>query len=339
MTEEESRTPALEPKKLNSWNRTVTSTISLASAYTRLGRFDKPAGWILLLCPGLWMLALRDREQRLLPPTWPVDWPSMGKIVSLVDPLWLWSGVFLVGSILARAAGCVWNDLLDRKLDAQVERTRSRPLASGEIRPLGALTFLSLLLCVLFCIGLVFDWPARLVLVGGIPMVAVYPLMKRITQWPQVWLGLTFNWGLWVVTFQVGQGFDLLWLYAVLAGLCWTLAYDTIYAHQDRSDDELVGIGSTARALSLKTRPFVLAFLVGYHLFLVLCADRVGLTFPEFVSEDGGESQGTYLLLTSLVGTVAVVLTTNLSQQASCGRAFTLFAYLGFLPFIAFLPA
>ena len=205
--------------------------------YAILGRFDRPIGSWLLFLPGLWSIALAARNF------------SLG--------LWL-TVLFLVGSWAMRAAGCVVNDLWDRKLDRLVERTKGRPLASGILKPIDALVFLALLLAIGLFILSQLDNPARLLGVASLIPVALYPLAKRVTWWPQVALGLIFSWGA-PMGFAAAAG-ALHWpaLPLYLAAFFWIIGYDTIYAHQDREDDALIGVKSTARLFGRRTAPLLI---------------------------------------------------------------------------------
>ena len=214
-------------------------------AYARLARLDRPAGTWLLFWPCIAGLALAGGLQR-------------------APGLLLW---FALGSIAMRGAGCVWNDIVDRDLDAQVERTRARPVASGQISVRAALAFAAALALVGLMVLLQLRPLAQIVALASLIPVAVYPFMKRITWWPQAWLGLTFNWGA-LVGWAAVAALDapemwLLWA----GGIAWTLGYDTIYALQDIEDDALAGIKSSARALGPRARAGVAGF---YGLALAL---------------------------------------------------------------------
>jgi 4-hydroxybenzoate polyprenyltransferase len=193
--------------------------------YLRLARLDRPTGIWLLLLPCLWAIALGS----------PTASVGLGNAV-----------LFAIGAIVMRSAGCTVNDILDRNIDAQVERTRGRPLPSGQIGLLGALVFLAVLLVLGFAVLIQLNRLSIVLGVLSLGLVGAYPLMKRIIWWPQAFLGLTFNWGAlmgWAaVTGRIGVA--AVALYA--AGLCWTLVYDTIYAHQDARDDADAGVKSTA---------------------------------------------------------------------------------------------
>ncbi len=206
-----------------------------------LGRFDRPVGAWLLFWPCAWGLALYGRAAL-------ANWQ-----------LFAW---FALGALVMRGAGCAWNDLLDRKLDAKVARTANRPVAAGRVSPRAALIFSVALSLVGLVVLLQLNGAARLVALAAIPLVALYPLMKRITFWPQAWLGLTFSWGALVGSAALDPGLarlpETLLLYA--AGIFWTLGYDSIYAAQDLEDDALAGVKSSARALGSNLRAGVSAF-------------------------------------------------------------------------------
>ena len=207
--------------------------------YARLARFDRPAGWWLLFWPCAWGVALADGLV--------ADWALI-----------LWFGV---GSIAMRAAGCVWNDIIDRDLDAQVERTRARPVASGAISVKKAMIFSIALSLIGLVVVLQLRPVAQLVAIASLGLVAAYPFMKRITWWPQAWLGLTFNWGALVGFVAVADPAPAMGLlYA--GGVAWTLGYDTIYALQDIEDDAMAGIKSSARALGPRARAGVAGFYI-----------------------------------------------------------------------------
>ncbi|HJQ57092.1 MAG TPA: UbiA family prenyltransferase, partial [Vineibacter sp.] len=220
-----------------------------ARPYGRLARWDRPIGIWLLLFPCWWSIAL---FAELLP-------SGRTGIAAWVQSPAMWLALlFAIGAIAMRGAGCTWNDLLDRDIDAQVERTRNRPLPAGEATPRQAMVWLVLQSMVGAIVLFSFGWFAIAVGLASLLIVAVYPLMKRLTSWPQVVLGFAFNWGAllgWAVVAgeQIVGGVDpfatglaaALALYA--GGIAWTLVYDTIYAMQDQRDDAIIGVGSTAR--------------------------------------------------------------------------------------------
>src|SRR5277367_1086134 len=217
--------------------------------YLRLARFDRPIGSWLLLLPCWWSAALAAASAR--------D----------VSRLLLILALFLVGAFVMRGAGCTWNDITDRDLDAKVERTRSRPIPAGQVGVRQALAFLVVQALIGLAVLLQFNRYAIATGIASLAIVAVYPFMKRITWWPQVVLGLAFSWGA-LIGFAVvlGRiGAPALFLYA--GSIAWVIGYDTIYAHQDAEDDALIGIKSTARLFGTHTRP---ALAVFYALAVVL---------------------------------------------------------------------
>ncbi len=222
--------------------------------YALLMRLDRPIGSWLLFLPGLWAFAMAA--------------PSWGR------GLWL-TALFGFGAVLMRGAGCVVNDLWDRDIDRKVERTAGRPLASGAVRPKQALAFLAGVLAASLVILLMLPPAAILLGVVSLLPVVLYPLAKRVTNFPQAMLGLVFSWaapmGYAAATGRVDAAAVALWA----AGFFWILGYDTIYAHQDREDDALVGIGSTALQFGESTRPFLVA-CYGIALALLVLAGRLG---------------------------------------------------------------
>ncbi|BDW84041.1 4-hydroxybenzoate octaprenyltransferase [Roseicyclus marinus] len=214
--------------------------------YLRLSRADRPIGTWLLLLPCWWAIFLAAA--------------SDGAGLSLHE-LWLFVGSS-IGAFLMRGAGCTWNDITDRDIDGSVARTRSRPIPSGQVSVKQALAWMVAQALLAFGILLTFNLPAILLGFASLLTVAVYPFAKRFTWWPQVFLGLAFNWGallLW--TAQTGSlGWPAVLLY--LSGISWTLFYDTIYAHQDREDDALIGVKSTARLFADNTHLWLRGFLV-----------------------------------------------------------------------------
>ena len=206
--------------------------------FALLARFDRPIGWQLLFWPGAWAVALAGAAFE--------RWALIA---------WL-----LVGSVAMRGAGCVYNDIVDRDLDAQVARTRTRPLASGAISLKAAWAWLALLCLVGLVVLVQLHAPAAIVAVASLALVAAYPYMKRITWWPQAWLGLVFSWAAlvgWIEAWGTMTSAGLL-LYA--GSVAWVIGYDTIYALQDREDDALIGIRSSALRLGRHVRTGVAIF-------------------------------------------------------------------------------
>ncbi|MBV9655697.1 MAG: 4-hydroxybenzoate octaprenyltransferase [Acetobacteraceae bacterium] len=210
--------------------------------YILLARLDRPIGIWLLFLPGLWGILLAGSSA-----------PETARLVLL----------FLVGSVAMRAAGCVVNDLWDRDIDRKVARTAGRPLASGALRPRQALIFLCILLVAALVILLQLNGLAQLLGVASLALVGLYPLAKRVTWWPQLVMGFTFGYGA-PLGFVAGAGrIDAACGALYLAAILWDLGFDTIYAHQDREDDALAGVKSTARLFGRKTRPMLAVCYAG----------------------------------------------------------------------------
>lgn len=229
-----------------------------ARPYLRLMRVDRPIGTWLLLWPCWWSLALA----------------AVAGGEPLPDP-WLFV-LFGAGAVIMRGAGCTYNDIVDRDFDARVRRTRSRPIPSGQVSVARAWAFAVLLSLAGLLILLQFNPFAILLGAASLLVVAAYPFMKRLTWWPQFILGLAFNWGAllgWAAVFG-----RLDWAPAVLyvAGIAWTLGYDTIYALQDKEDDDLIGVKSTARLFAGRARATIAAFFVLTTALLVLAGVLAG---------------------------------------------------------------
>ncbi len=210
--------------------------------YAQLIRLDRPIGWWLLLLPCWWGLAL-------------------GQIAAGGGMPNFWhAALFLAGAIIMRGAGCVLNDMADKDFDAAVERTRARPIASGRVSRQQAFVFMALLSLVGLVILLQFNWYSVVLGAASLIIVAVYPFMKRFTHWPQFVLGLAFNWGALLGWSATHGSLSAAPIALYVGGIFWTLAYDTIYAHQDKEDDILIGIKSTALLFGENTRPWLAAF-------------------------------------------------------------------------------
>ena len=232
--------------------------------YSRLARWDRPIGAWLLLLPCWWGTALAAAGA-----------PGF----SAPDTLML-IALFAVGAFAMRGAGCTYNDIVDRDFDARVSRTAIRPLPAGHTTVFRAWLFIVLQGAVGLAVLLALEPGAILVGLGSIPLVLAYPFMKRLSHWPQAWLGLTFNWGA-LVGWAAVQGEVSGPAYALYAaGIAWTLGYDTIYAHQDKEDDALVGVKSTALLFGARTRPWVAGFYGAALALLALAGWLAGLAWP-----------------------------------------------------------
>ncbi|WP_397396402.1 4-hydroxybenzoate octaprenyltransferase [Phenylobacterium sp.] len=238
--------------------------------WLKLGRFDRPTG--------IWLLMLPGWQGAALAASMAGRWPDLVLLAKI-----------FVGAALMRAAGCAYNDIIDRDLDTKVARTAGRPVASGRISVRQAVVFL--VVCSLAAAAILFTLPPLAIGlgVGSLLLVAAYPFMKRITWWPQAWLGLTFNWGALLgfaaVTGEIGLPAVLLYL----GGVFWTLGYDTIYAVQDLEDDALAGIRSSARRLGRSAPKAVLGAYILAFLLALACAftARLGPLFPPLAAGYG----------------------------------------------------
>jgi 4-hydroxybenzoate polyprenyltransferase len=226
--------------------------------YASLMRLDRPIGTWLLFWPCAWSVALAGVGGR---------WD-----------LFPWFGL---GAFAMRSAGCVYNDIVDRDLDAQVERTRLRPLASGRVTPWAAWALTTSLCLIGLVVLLQLDRTAQLIALGSLALVAGYPFMKRITWWPQAWLGLVFSWGALVGWPAIVGSLDApaLWLYA--GSVAWVIGYDTLYAIQDKEDDALVGVRSSARRLG---RHAPLGVGLFYTLAVLLWGAAIWSVRPEWLA-------------------------------------------------------
>src|ERR1700759_2254070 len=222
--------------------------------YLRLARLDRPIGSWLLLMPCWWSAALAAGVARDL------------------SQLPLQIALFFIGAFVMRGAGCTWNDITDRDLDARVERTRSRPIPAGQVSVTQALVFLAAQALIGLAVLLQFNRFTVWTGIASLLIVAIYPFMKRITWWPQIVLGLAFSWGALMGYAAIFGRLDAPAIVLYAGSICWVIGYDTIYAHQDTEDDALIGIKSTARLFAEQTRPALAAF---YALAVIL----IGVAF------------------------------------------------------------
>ncbi len=230
--------------------------------YALLARLDRPIGAWLLFLPGLWSILMAQAAWR----------PTL-RLLAL----------FALGAVLMRGAGCVVNDMWDRDLDRRVSRTASRPLASGALRLRQAAVFLALLLAASLMILLQLDRLAQALGVASLLLVALYPLAKRVTWWPQAMLGIVFGWAAPMGFAAAAGRLDAAALALYAAAFCWILGYDTVYAHQDREDDALVGVRSTARLFGERTRRFLAACYTAMVLLLAWAGGLAGLGWAFFL--------------------------------------------------------
>jgi 4-hydroxybenzoate polyprenyltransferase len=226
--------------------------------YLRLARLDRPIGSWLLLMPCWWSAALAAIHAREPIPN---PWHLL---------------LFFIGAFAMRGAGCTYNDIVDRDIDALVERTRSRPIPSGQVTAREAWVFLVLQALVGLAVLLQFNWFTVGLGFASLAVVVVYPFMKRITSWPQIVLGLAFSWGAlmgWAAAFGSLEASALVLYAGVIA---WVIGYDTIYAHQDREDDALIGVKSTALLFGANTKPILAAFYLAAVVLIGLAGSMAG---------------------------------------------------------------
>ncbi len=280
-----------------------------ARPYALLMRLDRPIGWWLLLLPAWWAIAL-----------------AAGGLSAMTGWDYYLLLLFFIGAVIMRGAGCIVNDIWDRDLDAQVERTQARPLASGQVKVWQAVAFLSVLL--FLCMLILVQTSALTIWLGFAAMIFVvaYPYMKRITWWPQAFLGVTFNFGVlmgWAAV-QYDVGFVTILLY--IGAFFWTLGYDTIYAHQDKEDDQMVGIKSTALLFGERSKKWVGIFYAASWSLIALAA---------FLANAGVISLG--LLLLPGLHMLLQVLLWNPDNPASSLRWFKSNRDCGLLFLLSFL--
>ncbi len=214
--------------------------------YIYLARLDRPIGIWLLLLPAWWSIVL-----------------ASGGVMAMNARDWKVFALFALGAVVMRAAGCVVNDIWDRKLDQRVERTALRPLAAGDVKIWQALVFLVVLLFIGLWVLVQMNIVTILLGILSVPLIAIYPLMKRITWWPQAFLGLVFNFGALMGWSAITATVQIPALILYAAAILWTLGYDTVYAHQDKEDDALVGIKSTALKFAEHSTRWVHGFYTG----------------------------------------------------------------------------
>jgi 4-hydroxybenzoate polyprenyltransferase len=270
--------------------------------YARLARLDRPIGTWLLLFPCWWGLTLAS--------------PHLAEPGRL-----LWLGfIFAVGAVVMRGAGCTVNDIIDRDFDAKVARTAQRPIPSGAVSVRAATIFLIAELLTGLAVLLTLNGFTWLLGVASLAILFSYPLMKRVTYWPQAVLGLAFNWGA-LMGYAAITG-TLAWpailLYA--AGICWTLGYDTIYAHQDKDDDALIGVKSTALKFGAATKPWLFGFYAATTALVAGAGALAGLAWPFYALLAAGAAQ--------LFWQVAKV---NIDDAADCLAKFRSNRWFGWL--------
>jgi 4-hydroxybenzoate polyprenyltransferase len=226
--------------------------------YLRLARADRPIGTWLLLIPSWWGLLLGATQTQ-----------------TSIPRLLLYMALFAIGSLVMRGAGCTYNDIIDRDFDSRVERTRSRPIPSGQVSVSQAWAFLVLQCLIGLAVLLTLSPLAIYLGIGSLALIATYPFMKRITYWPQIWLGITFNWGGLMGFATLVESIEPAAFFLYAGSVFWTIGYDTIYAHQDKEDDIMIGVKSSAIKLAERT-PFWLGIYYGAMIGLALISGLLG---------------------------------------------------------------
>ena len=277
--------------------------------FLELIRFKKPIGFLLLFWPCAWGLT--------------IAYDFTGEIITFIFYLIL----FLTGAILMRSAGCIINDISDRKFDKKVSRTKNRPIASGKISVTKGLIY-SFLLCLTALIVLVqFNYLTIILALGSMPLAFTYPLMKRYTYWPQLFLGITFNYGLILGWTSITNEVNILPLILYFGAIFWTLGYDTIYGFQDIKDDEIIGLKSTS--IKFKSHPYL--FLKLCYLILLLCLITIGL-LSKF-----NPIYFVFLFIVTLQMYYFQIYKLDINKMNSCLMIFKSNNYLGLIVFLSLL--
>ncbi|MCZ2328464.1 4-hydroxybenzoate octaprenyltransferase [Bartonella sp. F02] len=280
--------------------------------YAQLARWDRPIGWKLLMWPCFWSTTMAFLSYKT---------PQMSYF-SMVGN-WIWYlFLFFLGSVAMRGAGCTWNDLIDQKIDAQVARTRSRPLPAGQVSRIQAKIFILIQCLVGLGVLLQFNKFSFFLGLSSLVAVALYPFMKRVTDWPQFFLGVAFNWGAlmgWAVVYG-----SLSWAPIVLyvGSILWTIGYDTIYAHQDKEDDIMVGVHSTALLFGKRTK-CALIFLYGG--FIIMASLAFYLAQVSILSFSG--------LLVASLHMIFQIKVLDINNASQCLKLFKSNSFVGFIVF------
>jgi|TARA_B110001452_G_C15219720_1_gene422840 4-hydroxybenzoate polyprenyltransferase len=278
--------------------------------FINLTRFNKPIGFMLLFWPCSWGLAFANNF-------------NQNTNIFLYYLI-----LFFLGSILMRSAGCIFNDIIDKDLDNKIKRTKQRPIASGKISVKQSFFYVLLLCMISFIILIQFNFKTIILGLGSMLLAFAYPFMKRITYWPQLFLGLTFNWGLvmgWTAMLDL-ISLEIMLLY--FSAIFWTLGYDTIYGVQDIEDDEIIGVKSTA-----------IKFKKNIKLFVSICYFITFSSIMYIFKENLGINLSTFFLLMFFLSLVIQIKIFNKNNPSKCLRAFKINNYSGFLMFLAILQS
>ena len=276
--------------------------------FIELTRLNKPIGFMLLFWPCSWGLAYANYFKQ--------------NTSTLIYYLIL----FFVGSVLMRSAGCIFNDIVDRDYDKKVERTKNRPIASGQISVKKSLIYVLILCLLAFFVLIQFNLTTILLGMGSMIFAFSYPFMKRITYWPQLFLGLTFNWGIIMAWTAMGNevSFNIIILY--ISAIFWTLGYDTIYGTQDMSDDEIIGLKSTSIKFRKNIKLFLfVSYLITSLLMICLFIDLLEINFSLF------------FLISFIITLFYQIFKFNENKPADCLRMFKFNNLSGFFLFLSLI--
>lgn len=276
--------------------------------FVELTRLNKPIGFMLLFWPCSWGLALAY---------------SVNKNLDLLIHYLI---LFFLGSILMRSAGCIFNDIVDKEFDKNVERTKKRPIASGKISVKQSFFYVVILCLTAFIVLIQFNFLTIILGMSSMLLAFVYPFMKRITYWPQFFLGVTFNWGILMAWTAINNSFSFEIIVLYLSAIFWTLGYDTIYGAQDISDDEIIGLKSTAIKFKKNLKMFVtINYFITIALLLLIFYESITFNFM------------TFFLILFILSLVFQILFTNFRDPGKCLRSFKFNNVSGLILFLGIL--
>ena len=234
--------------------------------FIELTRLDRPIGYMLLFWPCLWGLTIAYNFDS-----------ELGKF-------YFYSLLFLLGSMLMRSAGCIVNDIVDKNFDKKVERTKNRPIASGKVSVKSAIVYSFVLCGLAFLVLINFNKFTILMALLSMPLAFTYPLMKRFTYWPQLFLGITFNYGLVLAWISINNSINLVPIIFYFGAIFWTLGYDTIYGYQDIKDDEIIGVKSTSIKFKNNPKKFISLCYIFFFLSLILVGFLMNFKISFYIS-------------------------------------------------------
>ena len=275
------------------------------NCYIAITRNNKPIGWLLLFIPCLYGIISSSIYS--------------GKIIELEIII-----LFLLGSILMRSAGCIFNDIVDREIDAQVERTKNRPLANRTMSLFEAILLLLVLLFFSLCILISLNTITIIIGLISLILVVTYPFMKRITHWPQLFLGITFNWGIIMGWTSISESLSPVTFLIYLSSIFWTLGYDTVYGYQDIVDDKIIGIKSTAVLFEKNPKTAIYTFYIISFLLMFMAMIWIGSGYKTFL-----------VFLCAVMLGIVLLGKLNLREVQSCASFFSANKYIGFLVVLA----